>query len=226
MVVGIIWTPSAPDSAIFRVAPGFKVADPVLLQECLDRRALGHLLRHGDHARRSGRRLSASRVGSSLTQGAHQLAHRLTSSGLPSASLSVAGSSSAFLISASGKGLPAWLGQRPCRRLSSLDLPRFRQPARSQPAAEQAPAAPGRSVLSGNHPRRDNGRPGRHKRLEEAGAEPLAAARETARLHWRRGAALLAWAGAANMADLQPAEGQSLPVKPLMARATPTPKSC
>jgi hypothetical protein len=36
-------------------------------------------------------------------------------------------------------------------------------------------------------------------------------------------AALLALAGCGNMGDLKPAKGQSLPVKPLMARATPTP---
>jgi hypothetical protein len=36
-------------------------------------------------------------------------------------------------------------------------------------------------------------------------------------------AALLALAGCGNMADLKPAKGQALPVKPLMARATPTP---
>ena len=35
-------------------------------------------------------------------------------------------------------------------------------------------------------------------------------------------AALLALAACGNMADLRPAPGQSLPVKPLMASATPT----
>ena len=38
------------------------------------------------------------------------------------------------------------------------------------------------------------------------------------------GAALLALSGCGNMADLQPAPGQSLPVKPLMAQTTPTPE--
>ena len=37
-------------------------------------------------------------------------------------------------------------------------------------------------------------------------------------------AALLAIGGCGNRADLQPAEGQPLPVKPLMARSTPTPE--
>ena len=36
-------------------------------------------------------------------------------------------------------------------------------------------------------------------------------------------AALLAVAGCGKMADLEPAKGQPLPVKPLMAKATPTP---
>ena len=36
-------------------------------------------------------------------------------------------------------------------------------------------------------------------------------------------AAALAVAGCGKMADLEPAKGQPLPVKPLMARATPTP---
>jgi hypothetical protein len=36
-------------------------------------------------------------------------------------------------------------------------------------------------------------------------------------------APLLALAGCGNMADLKPAKGQALPVKPLMARATPSP---
>ena len=36
--------------------------------------------------------------------------------------------------------------------------------------------------------------------------------------------ALLGVAGCGNMADLRPAEGQSLPVKPLMATTTPTPQ--
>ena len=35
--------------------------------------------------------------------------------------------------------------------------------------------------------------------------------------------ALLAVAGCGSRADLEPAPGQSLPVKPLMARSTPTP---
>ena len=37
-------------------------------------------------------------------------------------------------------------------------------------------------------------------------------------------ASLLGVAGCGNMADLRPAEGQSLPVKPLMANSTPTPE--
>ena len=37
-------------------------------------------------------------------------------------------------------------------------------------------------------------------------------------------AALLGVAGCGNMADLEPAEGQPLPVKPMMATATPTPE--
>jgi hypothetical protein len=37
-------------------------------------------------------------------------------------------------------------------------------------------------------------------------------------------ASLLAMSGCGSMSDLRPAEGQSLPVKPLMARATPTPE--
>jgi hypothetical protein len=36
-------------------------------------------------------------------------------------------------------------------------------------------------------------------------------------------AALAGLAGCGNRAELRPAEGRSLPVKPLMARATPTP---
>jgi hypothetical protein len=36
--------------------------------------------------------------------------------------------------------------------------------------------------------------------------------------------ALLALAGCGNMADLRPAEGQTLPVKPMMAQSTPTPE--
>ena len=36
--------------------------------------------------------------------------------------------------------------------------------------------------------------------------------------------ALLILGGCGNMGDLKPAEGQSLPVKPLMARSTPTPE--
>ena len=43
-------------------------------------------------------------------------------------------------------------------------------------------------------------------------------------LRFLAAAALLALAGCGNMADLKPAEGQSLPVKPLMARSTPTPE--
>lgn len=37
-------------------------------------------------------------------------------------------------------------------------------------------------------------------------------------------AALAALAGCGNRAELRPAEGKALPVKPLMARATPTPE--
>lgn len=37
-------------------------------------------------------------------------------------------------------------------------------------------------------------------------------------------ASLLGLTACGNMADLRPAAGQSLPVKPLMARATPTPE--
>jgi hypothetical protein len=37
------------------------------------------------------------------------------------------------------------------------------------------------------------------------------------------GSVLLGLGACGNMADLRPAEGQPLPVKPLMARATPTP---
>ena len=37
-------------------------------------------------------------------------------------------------------------------------------------------------------------------------------------------ACLLGLSACGNMADLRPAAGQSLPVKPLMARATPTPE--
>lgn len=37
-------------------------------------------------------------------------------------------------------------------------------------------------------------------------------------------AAVLALPGCGNLGELRPAEGQSLPVKPLMARATPTPE--
>ena len=37
-------------------------------------------------------------------------------------------------------------------------------------------------------------------------------------------AALLGVAGCGKMADLEPPKGQPLPVKPLMARATPTPE--
>jgi len=37
-------------------------------------------------------------------------------------------------------------------------------------------------------------------------------------------AALLLAGGCGKMADLRPAEGQPLPVKPIMARATPTPE--
>jgi len=41
---------------------------------------------------------------------------------------------------------------------------------------------------------------------------------------WLIAAALPALAGCGNMADLRPAPGRALPVKPLMARATPTPE--
>lgn len=37
-------------------------------------------------------------------------------------------------------------------------------------------------------------------------------------------AAALSLAGCGRMGDLEPAKGQALPVKPLMARATPTPQ--
>ena len=37
-------------------------------------------------------------------------------------------------------------------------------------------------------------------------------------------AALLVLGGCGNVADLRPAEGQSLPVRPLMAQSTPTPE--
>ena len=42
-------------------------------------------------------------------------------------------------------------------------------------------------------------------------------------LRFLAAAALLGVAGCGKMADLEPAKGQPLPVKPLMARATPTP---
>lgn len=43
-------------------------------------------------------------------------------------------------------------------------------------------------------------------------------------LRFLAAAAVLALAGCGNRADLKPAEGKSLPVKPLMARATPDAK--
>jgi hypothetical protein len=45
----------------------------------------------------------------------------------------------------------------------------------------------------------------------------------TASFRFPAAAALLVLAGCGKMADLEPAKGQPLPVKPLMARATPTP---
>ena len=44
-----------------------------------------------------------------------------------------------------------------------------------------------------------------------------------AHLRFVAAAALLALAGCGKMADLEPPKGQPLPMKPLMARATPTP---
>ncbi|HEU5481510.1 MAG TPA: hypothetical protein VFU80_00245 [Sphingomicrobium sp.] len=41
---------------------------------------------------------------------------------------------------------------------------------------------------------------------------------------WVGAAALLALGACGNRADLKPAEGQPLPVRPLMARSTPTPE--
>lgn len=41
---------------------------------------------------------------------------------------------------------------------------------------------------------------------------------------WLGAAALLSLSACGNRADLKPAEGQPLPVKPLMARNTPTPE--
>lgn len=46
----------------------------------------------------------------------------------------------------------------------------------------------------------------------------------TASFRFLAAAALLCVAGCGKMADLEPAKGQPLPVKPLMARATPTPE--
>jgi hypothetical protein len=43
-------------------------------------------------------------------------------------------------------------------------------------------------------------------------------------LRFATAAALLGLAGCGKMGDLKPATGQPLPVKPLMARATPTPE--
>ena len=64
----------------------------------------------------------------------------------------------------------------------------------------------------------------RHKRLEHGFASRyLEGVNPSLRLCLGAGA-LLALAGCGNMADLRPAEGQALPVKPLMARATPTPE--
>ena len=45
----------------------------------------------------------------------------------------------------------------------------------------------------------------------------------TASLRLIGAAALLVVAGCGKMADLEPVKGQPLPVKPMMARATPTP---
>lgn len=45
----------------------------------------------------------------------------------------------------------------------------------------------------------------------------------TASFRFLAATALLGAAGCGKMADLEPAKGQPLPVKPLMARATPTP---
>ena len=61
-----------------------------------------------------------------------------------------------------------------------------------------------------------------HKRLEEAFRSRYL--RRVGRWlhHGLAAAALLGLSGCGNMADLRPADGQSLPVKPLMARSTPT----
>lgn len=67
---------------------------------------------------------------------------------------------------------------------------------------------------------------GRHKRLEEAVPSRYAQRVRRSLFPWlglgAAGAALLGLGACGNRADLRPSEGQSLPVKPLMARATPT----
>src|SRR5206468_3061119 len=58
-------------------------------------------------------RASASSVGSSFTHGAHQLAHRFTSSGLPVKSARCTGWPSGSLNGLAGAGLPRWLRSTP-----------------------------------------------------------------------------------------------------------------
>jgi hypothetical protein len=63
-----------------------------------------------------------------------------------------------------------------------------------------------------------------HKRLEQVRRSRYARGVKLS-LHLCLGAAaLLGLGGCGNRADLKPAEGQPLPVKPMMARSTPTPE--
>ena len=81
------WTPSARDQLHVGVVIGGEAADLVLGEEGVDRALRRHVLADRDDPELAvvGLRLlaAAASVGNSLTHGAHQLAHRLTSTGVP-----------------------------------------------------------------------------------------------------------------------------------------------
>ena len=176
------------------------------LEERRDRRLRAAILADGDAPRSTPpARASLSSVGSSLTQGAHQVAQRLTSTGMPLKSASVIASPSGSLNLRAGRGLAL---------VAAVDA--FDGPASAAAAASLAGCC---AALWQAASARSGGTIGMRRMrapLAEAAASGLVGGDEALAPPVAR--RLPGLAGCGRVGQLQPAPGHALPVKPAMAR--------